>query len=347
MPSDKTWTNAQAQALLDALLEKRLTHQSGNGWKPSVWSDVVAAVNAVDPESQKTSTQLSSRQLKGVYEDYQYVLGFSGTGWDDHGKHATNTEEYVEDFIRMHGEQYKRCFKKPCPYYDKLDELYDGAKNRATGEHVLLLGKKKKKTSTAQTKASKKSAALKASKMTTATANKENVNFDAGMLDARDGPSTPRRANEERAEGDEMDIASDDELLVSPVKTKRTRAESDNDDDADRPARRRSKPGSSGSAQRNADAGFAMASSIEALSSAIAEPVVLKTDLSHVDNIVSIFETQPDLLPNDPDGLFYDTVTQALSENEGKARIFIATKDAGRRRGIINGILRKANLVNL
>lgn len=118
---------------------------------------------------------------------------------------------YLTHQAQMHGDQYKRCFKKPCPYYDKLDELYDGAKNRATGEHTLLLGKKKKKTST---KASRKSeaAAPKASKTTT-TANKENLNIDPSLLDAHDAPSTPRRATVERAEDDGM-MASDDELLV-------------------------------------------------------------------------------------------------------------------------------------
>ncbi|KAJ7193234.1 hypothetical protein GGX14DRAFT_405672 [Mycena pura] len=345
MPSDKTWTKTQAEALLDALLDKKLTHQSGNGWKPSVWTDVISAVNAVDPASQKTSTQIQNKlkHLKGVYEDYQYVLGHTGTGWNDEAKHATNTAEYVEDFIRTHGDQYKRCFAKPCPYYDKLDELYDGAKSRATGEHVLLLGKKKKNL-TSKTQASSKAKATKASKKT--SANKENLDSDSDILNGGNGAYMAGPVTAEEGEGDGMkDVASDDELTVSPPKKKRARADSDDDDDAEKPTRRRSRFNSSGSTQRNADAGFAMAKSIEGLSNAISEPVVLKNDSSHIAQVVKILTAFPDLLPDDPAGVFYDAVTEAFGDNESKSCIFIATEDPVRRKGIIQGILRRANLV--
>jgi hypothetical protein len=44
----------------------------------------------------------------------------------------------------VHGKKYARCFKKPCPFYTELDELYAGLKNRATGENVVHLPKKRK-----------------------------------------------------------------------------------------------------------------------------------------------------------------------------------------------------------
>jgi hypothetical protein len=53
--------------------------------------------------------------------------------------------------VQAHGTKYTRCFKTPCPYYTKLDELYDDMINKATGEHVMHLGNPKKKRKTKKT----------------------------------------------------------------------------------------------------------------------------------------------------------------------------------------------------
>ncbi|KAJ7839270.1 hypothetical protein B0H13DRAFT_2366920 [Mycena leptocephala] len=85
---------------------------------------------------------------KEAFEAYLFVEKFSGSGWDDEDEQATNTDEYIEDFIATHGKQYAKCFTKPCLYYTLLDSLYVGLRNRATGYHVVHFGKQtpKKKT---------------------------------------------------------------------------------------------------------------------------------------------------------------------------------------------------------
>ncbi|KAJ7669155.1 hypothetical protein B0H17DRAFT_1142203 [Mycena rosella] len=60
------------------------------------------------------------QQLKKIFDEYLFVQKYSGTGWDDVAKHATNTAEYVEDFAKTHGKKYAKCFKDPCPCYTEL-----------------------------------------------------------------------------------------------------------------------------------------------------------------------------------------------------------------------------------
>jgi hypothetical protein len=44
------WTEDECIALIDGLIAKKSTHQSGNGWKPSVWAGIVALVAAANPD---------------------------------------------------------------------------------------------------------------------------------------------------------------------------------------------------------------------------------------------------------------------------------------------------------
>ncbi|KAJ6456677.1 hypothetical protein C8R45DRAFT_1034035 [Mycena sanguinolenta] len=143
------WSKLEAEALLDTLIEKKAIHQSGNGWKPTVWTDVVKNVHTAAPDTQpakdKVVCQNKLGYMKETLELYVFVAKFSGTGWDNDEKHATNTPEYVADFLKVHGKDYARCFKSPCPYYDKLDLIYDGMMNKATSENVVHLGTKTKR----------------------------------------------------------------------------------------------------------------------------------------------------------------------------------------------------------
>ncbi|KAJ7785108.1 hypothetical protein DFH07DRAFT_763721 [Mycena maculata] len=129
---------------LSSLLEKKASHQSGNGWKPSVWPDIVKAMAAANPgtEPQKDMTVKSKLEYMRLGPAYIFVAKFSGTGWDA----EDNTQQiYIKDFIPTHGKKYAQCFKIPCPYYIELDTLFDGMKNHATGEHVIHLGCKQSK----------------------------------------------------------------------------------------------------------------------------------------------------------------------------------------------------------
>ncbi|KAJ7691698.1 hypothetical protein B0H14DRAFT_2651942 [Mycena olivaceomarginata] len=59
------------------------------------------------------------------------------------GKKVQKTHVRIDDtlFGQVHG---TRCFRAPCPFYDKLDKIYHGMIDKATGENVLQLGTKKK-----------------------------------------------------------------------------------------------------------------------------------------------------------------------------------------------------------
>ncbi|KAK7027171.1 hypothetical protein R3P38DRAFT_2527177, partial [Favolaschia claudopus] len=71
--------------------------------------------------------------LKARYELYVFVKTFSGSGWDDHLKYATHTDEFVEEFCRVRGDKYEICFTTSCPWWDELDDLFTGAISKATG----------------------------------------------------------------------------------------------------------------------------------------------------------------------------------------------------------------------
>ncbi|KAJ7816204.1 hypothetical protein B0H14DRAFT_2602808 [Mycena olivaceomarginata] len=78
----------------------------GNGWKPTVWTRVVNNVQAEIPMHTLQRTRLSVRTNCNMYFFsllYVFVAKFSGTGWDNDEKHATNTAEYIADFLKVCG----------------------------------------------------------------------------------------------------------------------------------------------------------------------------------------------------------------------------------------------------
>jgi hypothetical protein len=58
------WIDPECDALLDGLIAKKSTHQSGNGFKPTVWAEIVKDVHAanpgVRPKKDQTTVFLSS-----------------------------------------------------------------------------------------------------------------------------------------------------------------------------------------------------------------------------------------------------------------------------------------------
>jgi hypothetical protein len=51
------WIEDECVALIDALIAKKSTHQSDNGWKPSVWPGVIALVAAANPNASPKKDQ--------------------------------------------------------------------------------------------------------------------------------------------------------------------------------------------------------------------------------------------------------------------------------------------------
>ncbi|KAJ7266320.1 hypothetical protein C8J57DRAFT_1619701 [Mycena rebaudengoi] len=244
------WIDPEVLAMLNKLIELKESHQSGNGWKSSVWTLVISAVQAANltAESKKDQKKVKSKldYLKATFEDYLFVKKLSGTGWDDEEKHATGTTDYIDGFAATHGQKYERCFETPCPY-TLLDTLYDGMKNRATGDNAIIFGRRKpsrKKTPTEQENGGDTSGS---------TASNTTPSNDA-VNDDREGTSGSNGGAG----------AYDDELSRSPQKpSQRTRShtyaisEHEDEDDSDAPmARKRHKSDSSAgptsTAKRNA-----------------------------------------------------------------------------------------------
>ncbi|KAJ7678829.1 hypothetical protein B0H14DRAFT_2655706 [Mycena olivaceomarginata] len=352
MPPEKTsknakWTDPEVIALLNTLLEKKSSHQSGNGWKPSVWPDVVKAVQLVNPNAMPAKDQT---KLKSILTLYLFVEKFSGTGWDEEEKHAVNTTEYIKEFLATHGKDYARCFKKPCPFYSELNELYDGLKNRATGEHVVHFPRKSRSRTSGVENNNPAAAAASTSTAKAPTPN-ETAASDARAPMLALGNILPE--GEIRVDGGSHGGEYPDELTLSPAKppTKRTRAESD-DDEPNNPAdpkgkRRRVKSDSSTTSTRgrNADAASQLARSVDSLSAAMLKPIVTTQDISYVDNVMLVLnDPTANLLPPDPRGKLFNLVSKALTASQTQARIFILASDHSRRRGIIAGILEDAGV---
>ncbi|KAF7348749.1 Myb-DNA-bind-3 domain-containing protein [Mycena venus] len=347
--SKAVWIDSEVLAMLNKLNELKLTEMSGNGWKPSVWTPVIAAVEAANPTAKpkKDKTKVKSKldYLKGVFEDYLFVKKFSGTGWDDENKCATNTEDYIEEFVAAHGQKYAKCFEKSCPFYDELDNLYEGLKNKATGDHVVTFGKrsasKKKRTKSSQNSTEKENPDPPTASQTT-----------PGTESGDRAPMTPLNMSLQN-DGEGSAEPYDDELSRSPPKPspptrRRTRADSDAEDEDDvTKGRKRLKSDSSTSstatARRNAAAGSQIARSVDNLAASMGKPIVTTEDMSHVNDVVEILKDDT-LLPPDPNGRLFRHVLKALTGNRALALGFIAEDRHVRRKGVIAGILEDAGI---
>ncbi|KAJ7477713.1 hypothetical protein FB451DRAFT_1243045 [Mycena latifolia] len=346
------WIDSEVLAMLNKLIELKESHQSGNGWKPSVWTPVIDAIQAANPtaEPKKDQKKVKSKldYLKSTFEDYLCVKKFSGTGWDNEEKRATGTTDYIEGFVATHGQKYEKCFEKACPYYMELDTLYDGMKNRATGDNVVSFGRKsskKNKTSNEQENSGDASGST-ASKTTPSNdsgARAPMSELNIGVDDDREGASGSNGGAG----------AYDDELSRSPPKPSqptrsRTRAVSEDEDDSDvSKARKRHKSdssaGSSSTAKRNAAAGSQLARSVDNLATSMGKPIVTSEDMSYVAEVIEILKDDS-LLPPDPNARLFRHVLKALSNDRALAMGFIAEERHVRRKGIIAGILEDAGI---
>ncbi|KAJ6613724.1 hypothetical protein B0H10DRAFT_2436313 [Mycena sp. CBHHK59/15] len=334
-PVNVKWMKLEVLVVLNGLLKKKDSHQCGNGWKPTVWPEIVSAVQAVNLEVKPAKDQVKIvsklNYLKEIFELYLFVEKFSSTGWDDEANHATNTEEYIKDFIAAHGKKYAPCFKKACPFYAKLNELYDGLTNHTMGENVVHFTKKRKPCTKAME-----------------TAKENPIVADPGSLAKTTSavqPCAPMAARNNVPE-EEKTIGSqgglyDDELTESPAKlsTKQMRAETDDDaeDTSDtKGKRRRHKSDSS-------KAGSHIACSVDNLSAAMLKPIVTSEDISFVDDVMNILEDSTLLLP-DPEGELFDIISTSLTSSHTRACIFVLAGTDTRRKGIIKCTLKDAGV---
>ncbi|KAF8123168.1 hypothetical protein K438DRAFT_2135975 [Mycena galopus ATCC 62051] len=297
-----------------------------------------------------------SHRVKDIFTLHLFVKKFSGTGWDDEEKHAINTPKYIEAILATHGKTYASCFKKRCLFYMQLDELYDGLKNRATGEHVIHFSQKTKRKS--RRTSDKKNPTVSASAST--SSNSTTITTTTPATDGiPPGPLAPMNTvinipDEGETGGGRVNVNFADELTLSPPprpSRKRTRSDSDDDEAADAPdatdtkgKRKRNKLDSStSSARRNAEAGSQLARSVDNLSVAMLKPIVTTEDISFVNDVMRIPE-DPTLLPHDPRGKLFNIISKALTSSPTQACIFILATNDSRRKGIISSILEEAGV---
>ncbi|KAJ7805671.1 hypothetical protein B0H14DRAFT_3153309 [Mycena olivaceomarginata] len=105
------WLDPEVIALLDGLIDKKSRHQSGNGWKSTVWPGIVALVQAANPAADPKKDQVKCvskiNYLQKCLGQYLFVKKYSGVGWDDEQNHATATAEFIETFIKWDGDRCK------------------------------------------------------------------------------------------------------------------------------------------------------------------------------------------------------------------------------------------------
>ncbi|KAJ7437662.1 hypothetical protein B0H11DRAFT_2255143 [Mycena galericulata] len=133
---------------------------SGNGFKAKASTAISAALRKrfpTRPIHKQDTVGNRLRYVKGTFEEYEFVRDKSGVGWDDGEKKASAETDFIAKFTEEWGDRYAKCFKKPCPYYNRLAQLFGG--NKATGDHILHLANSEAKKSKAPSTSSAPSTA--------------------------------------------------------------------------------------------------------------------------------------------------------------------------------------------
>ncbi|KAJ7732747.1 hypothetical protein DFH07DRAFT_968322 [Mycena maculata] len=362
-----SFTELETNYALDFLKNDPSQYLSGNGFKAKAFTEISAALRKWFPmrpiRSKDTignclryviivpplkAFTLIFGQVKGIFEEYEFVRGKSGVGWDDGEKKATAETNFIKQFTTEYGDKYAKCFKKPCPCYNHLAELFGG--NKATGEHVLHLAKSKKKVKLSP---SSTSASVSASTSTSVAVSTsplkrthhqplENLQNDIMNIESDSAPNQPLSPK-----------PHDDELRPPPAKHRHLSETTGNDDETENSDLSRTKAGvrdrdrsasassSSGGchASRNTETGSEIVCGLKLIGQGMSVAIITKANTSHVDTIIDAFTADPSLLLNDPDGKYYALFLDALSANEMRARVFIKTPNRIQRIALLKHVL--------
>ncbi|KAF8207836.1 hypothetical protein K438DRAFT_1930818 [Mycena galopus ATCC 62051] len=336
-----SFTKPETNHALDLLLGDPATYISGNGFKSKAFTDVSTSLKKKFPDRPVRSKDAIGNRLqyvKGIFEDYEFVRKKSGVGWDDEAKMATAEADFIATFTEAHGNKYAKCFKKPCPFYDHLAQLFGG--NKATGTHILHLVKSKKTklsasaaTPTASSTSSSTSAPKRKARQPLENLGNETIHVPSDSDDTvMKPPPSPK--------------PYDDELLLPLPKRPHTldtidvADDSDNENNTERPKQKtkattcdRDRSTSAGSsagsrrASRNAEMGNEIARGLKKIGEGMSAPIIAKSDTSHVDAIINAFVADPTLLPADPTGNYSTCFLDALGANQMRACSFIKTQN--------------------
>ncbi|KAJ7931946.1 hypothetical protein B0H13DRAFT_1857365 [Mycena leptocephala] len=74
------WIDPECDVLLDGLIAKKSTHQSGNGFKPTVWAKIVKDVHAANPDARKKKDQMKCiSKLNCLQKGFEKTVAPEGT----------------------------------------------------------------------------------------------------------------------------------------------------------------------------------------------------------------------------------------------------------------------------
>ena len=99
-------------------------YRGQNGWVKEAWNAMAQRMNEKFVSAKFIVSQLKDREqrLKKDYNAVKLILSKSGFGWDTNLKMASTIEEKWDELP----ENLQRFKDKPFPYYDDLDEIYNG-----------------------------------------------------------------------------------------------------------------------------------------------------------------------------------------------------------------------------
>ncbi|KAF8209628.1 hypothetical protein K438DRAFT_1960633 [Mycena galopus ATCC 62051] len=336
-----SFTKPETSHALDLLLGDPAAYISGNGFKSKAFTDISTSLKKKFPDHPVRSKDAIGNRLRyviireGYIEDYEFVRRKSGVGWDDDVKMATAEADFIATFTKAYSSKYGKCFKKPCPFYDHA-KLF--GRNKATSTHVLHLIKTKK------TKSSSTSAPTPTSDSTSALKRKArqplenldnetiNIHSDSDDTELKPPPS-PK--------------PYDDELVLPNPKRSHTSdttidlandSDNENEDANTKPKKKltmhnHNRSASAGSSSggrrvsRNAEMGNEIACGLRKIGEGMSAPIIIKSNMSHIDAIIDAFVADPTLLPANPVGNFYKYLLDALGANEMCAHSFIKTQN--------------------
>ncbi|KAJ6555175.1 hypothetical protein DFH09DRAFT_1318363 [Mycena vulgaris] len=351
--SSLNFTGPETDYALEVLQSDTTKYLSGNGFRAKAFTAISTALTKQFPTRPKRTTDNVGnrmRYVKGIFEEYEFVRGKSGVGWDDGEKKATAESDFVKKFTEQYGDKYAKCFKRPCPYYNRLAQLFGG--NRATGD----------KSSSASTSTSAStSASASASAPASAPASTSAAPPSPSSPQKRKGPRQPLENLHNDTINVDLDFPNqpaspkpyDDELLPPAAKRRRLPDPVANEEEIENSDQPKSKAGardrdrsasatsSSGGRRvsRNAETGSEIARGLKLIGQSMSAPIITKADTSHVDAIVDAFTDDPTLLPDDPEGEYYALFLDALSANEMRARVFIKTVHRIQRIALLKRVL--------
>ncbi|KAJ6522432.1 hypothetical protein DFH09DRAFT_1330570 [Mycena vulgaris] len=311
--SSLNFTGPETDYALEVLQSDTTKYLSGNGFRAKAFTAISTALTKRFPTRPKRTTDNVGNRMcyvKGIFEEYEFVRGKSGVGWDDGEKKATAESDFVKKFTEQYRDKYAKCFKRPCPYYNRLAQLFGS--NRATvilRIHIrirlcfcLRLRLRLRSRLRSQLRFGCSSLSVVPQKRKGPRQPLENLQNDAidVDLDFPNQPASPKPYDDEL-------LPPAASLTPSPMKKRSRTATSRSQRLVHATATVRPRP-------PRAQEGVSMSA-----------PIITKADTSHVDAIIDAFTDDPTLLPNDPEGEYYALFLDALSANEMRARVFIKT----------------------